>query len=79
MIDTPLRAAARMLLRMRDRACHHDDAKHLLTTAYAAADLAATLSPAEAIRVLDDVEATGPAGMSPEERADWIAAEDGAG
>ena len=42
--DTPLRAVARMLDRL------------LLATAYAAVELAATLSPAEAIRVLDEVE-----------------------
>ena len=57
MIDTPLRAAARMLDRLHARACHHDSPRHLLATAYAAADLAAaTLDPAEAIRVLDGVE-----------------------
>ena len=55
--DTPLRAAARMLDRLHARACHHDSPRHLLATAYAAADLAAaTLDPAEAIRVLDGVE-----------------------
>ena len=53
---TPLRAVARMLRRMRDRATHHDDARLILTTAYAAADLAATLIPEDAIRVLDEVE-----------------------
>ncbi len=47
MIDTPLHASA----------CHHDSPRHLLATAYAAVELAATLSPAEAIRVLDEVEA----------------------
>ena len=54
--DTPLRAVARMLLRMRARACHHDSPRHLLATAYDAAELAATLAPTEAIRVLDGVE-----------------------
>ena len=56
MIDTPLRAAARMLDRLRERATHHDSPRHLLATAYAAVELAATLSPAEAIRALDGVE-----------------------
>ena len=55
--DTPLRAAARMLDRLHARACHHDSPRHLLSTAYGAVELAATLSPAEAIRVLDEVEA----------------------
>jgi len=59
--DTPLRAVARMLDRLHARACHHDSPRHLLATAYAAVELAATLSPAEAIRVLDEVEPT-PAG-----------------
>lgn len=57
MIDTPLRAAARMLDRLHARACHHDSPRHLLATARDAVELAATLSPAEAIRVLDGVEA----------------------
>ena len=61
MIDTPLRAAARMLDRLHARATHHDSPRHLLATAYGACELAATLSPAEAIRVLDEVEAA-PAG-----------------
>lgn len=56
--DTPLRAVARMLDRLHARACHHDSPRHLLATAYAAVELAATLSPAEAIRVLDEVEPT---------------------
>lgn len=56
--DTPLRAVARMLDRLHARACHHDSPRHLLATAYGAVELAATLSPAEAIRVLDGVEAT---------------------
>ena len=56
MIDTPLRAAARMLDRLHARATHHDSPRHLLATAYGAVELAATLSPAEAIRVLDGVE-----------------------
>ena len=56
--DTPLRAVARMLDRLHARACHHDSPRHLLATAYAAVELAATLSPAEAIRVLDGVEPT---------------------
>lgn len=56
--DTPLRAVARMLRRLHARACHHDSPRHLLATAYAAVELAATLSPAEAIRVLDGVEPT---------------------
>ena len=54
--DTPLRAVARMLDRLHARACHHDSPRHLLATAYGAVELAATLSPAEAIRVLDGVE-----------------------
>ena len=56
--DTPLRAVARMLDRLHARACHHDSPRHLLATAYGAVELAATLSPAEAIRVLDGVEPT---------------------
>ena len=56
--DTPLRAVARMLRRLAARATHHDAARHLLATTYAAVELAATLSPAEAIRVLDGVEPT---------------------
>lgn len=55
-VDTPLHAAARMLDRLHARACHHDSPRHLLATAYGAVELAATLSPAEAIRVLDGVE-----------------------
>jgi len=53
---TPLRAAARMLRRLAASACHHDAARHLLASAAEQADLAATLSPEEAIRVLDEVE-----------------------
>ena len=56
MTATPLRAVARMLRRLAARATHHDAARHLLAMAYAAAELAATLSPADAIRVLDGVE-----------------------
>ena len=56
MIDTPLRAVARMLRRLHARATHHDAARHLLATTYAAVELAATLRPEEAIRVLDGVE-----------------------
>ena len=56
--DTPLRAVARMLDRLHAAATHHDSPRHLLATAYAAVELAATLSPAEAIRVLDGVEPT---------------------
>ena len=55
-VDTPLRAVARMLDRLHARATHHDSPRHLLAMAYAAAELAATLSPADAIRVLDGVE-----------------------
>ena len=55
--DTPLRAVARMLRRLHARATHHDSPRHLLATAYGAVELAAaTLDPAEAIRVLDGVE-----------------------
>ena len=54
--DTPLRAAARMLDRLHARACHHDSPRHLLATAHGAVELAATLSPTDAIRVLDEVE-----------------------
>ena len=53
---TPLRAVARMLRRLAARATHHDAARHLLATAGDAVELAAGLSPEEAIRVLDAVE-----------------------
>jgi hypothetical protein len=55
-VDTPLHAAARLLRRLAASACHHDAARHLLASAAEQADLAATLSPEEAIRVLDEVE-----------------------
>ena len=59
--DTPLRAVARMLRRLAARATHHDAARHLLASAGDAVNLAATLSPEEAVRVLDEVEPEPPA------------------
>ena len=56
MTATPLRAVARMLRRLAASATHHDAARHLLATAGDAVELAATLIPEEAVRVLDAVE-----------------------
>jgi hypothetical protein len=56
MIDTPLRAVARMLRRLAASATHHDAARHLLASAAQQVDLAATLSPEDANRMLDEVE-----------------------
>lgn len=53
---TPLRAVARMLGRLAASATHHDAARHLLATARDEVELAAGLSPEEAVRALDAVE-----------------------
>jgi hypothetical protein len=45
-----------MLRRLAASATHHDAARHLLAIAAEQVDLAATISPEEAVRVLDEVE-----------------------